>query len=660
MALEDDLDPRILREFISQVQDSGKITAELSDEIAQSSSSFAKFRKAGLQKAGDGLKALGGSSKDLATGLIEGKRGFDALNPAIDLAASAMKGLLGFIPGVSAATDLVVQGSKLMVDQIQKQVNGFQEIGEVGALGAKGLEGLQDQFIASGLTLESYTKALRNSSVALARFRGLTGDGAEDFSDIVGKLTQGGDLSLRRLGLSAEQLGESTEAFLSRQTRLGLSQRLSNQVLAQSTTTYIKELDMLSKVTGMNRKDIQNQQDAALSETRFRASIEGMRGTVEEGAINSIMNFQSTISGVDQQLGAGVRDLASGFTATEAARRAEFVTGGQASKIMDRLRRGQINELQAREQMQTALKENREQIIFAGRALGDTSGIIGNTAGLFDLMNLEIGKNGELIIKGRKIQQGQMDGSNELTNSAVAAQQSIEKMQIEMQKLFFLAMPKAAKTVEFFSGKLKEGIGAIYNRLTGTATDQQKKNIENLMPGGGSGDIFGFDPAQFKASATTKQSTTQPIQTFAEAQKNLLDANVIPHADIAKVAQYEGTGTARKVANAKDTDLVSSILGVDATLKYNAITIGDLKEKIANLDVSATSGPNQAYSSMTASLDPNLSQPETADPESVQQSRSMDEQVDLLKENNGKLDQLISHVATSNNINNKILGSSYA
>ena len=343
---------------------------------------------------------------------------------------------------------------------MEKQVDGFQSLGEVGALTEKGVEGFQKSVLKSGLTLDDYTKRIESSSTTLARFQGLTSTGAEKFARITQELTQGTDLGLRRLGLSAEQMSESTEAFLTRQTRLGLSQGMTATQLAASTTSYIKELDLLSKVTGQSRKSIQDQQDAALSETRFRASMEGLRGTAEEGSINKMMNFQSTISDMDADLGQGVRDLASGFTATEAARRAEFVTGGRASQIMDRLRKGQIGELEARQQMQKAVIDNREQLIFAGRALGDTASIVGNTAGLFDFMNATIDENGKFVKQATEAQKGQVGGANALTNDLVKTQQTLERTQIEMQRLFFKAMPAAAAATDYFAkGMLSTLIG---------------------------------------------------------------------------------------------------------------------------------------------------------------------------------------------------------
>ena len=732
MAFEDDYDPRLMREFMSQMQESGKVTAELAEEVEQSNTSFGKLRKEGLKNFSDGLSQVAGGSKALASNLAKGERGFSTLDAAVDLTAGALKGLLGWLPGVSTGIEAVAGASKMLINQMEKQVDGFQTLGETGALTEAGLEGFQESMLASGLTLDNYTKRIASSSRTLARFQGLTGTGAETFAEITRKLTQGTDLGLRRLGLSAEQMGESTEAFLTRQTRLGMSQGMTATQLAASTTSYIKELDVLSKVTGQSRKAIQDQQDAALSETRFRASMEGLRGTVDQGAINSIMNFQSSISDMDSSLGAGVRDLASGFTATEAARRAEFVTGGRASKIMAQLQSGQINELQAREQMQQALRDNREQLVFAGRALGDNASIIGNTAGLFDIINAEMGTNGEFIKKATDAQKGQIGGANALTNDLVKTQQTLERTQIEMQRLFFKAMPAAAAATDYFAkGMLSALIGAnnfladkfgvgetmvdpnkpnttepTLTKLTDelreltsklpNRSDAEDKRAEELIK------MIQDERKRIKEKQDFKFKTGfSALQTRQQAQKNLLDAGVTPHDNIVKIAQLEGVGSARKVANANKDDLVSNVLGLDAVSKYGAMTIGELKDVFAempnimgpniengitnavaslkddinlagsNNDYGITNavaclkddiklaGPKDSYQPQVANLD--VAPTQSVDKEATEKlARTADTQSELLKEQNSKMDKLISHIAASNNIQNKILTSSYS
>jgi len=182
--------------------------------------------------------------------------------------------------------------------------------------------------------------------------------------------------------------------------------------------------------------------------------------------------------------------------------------------------------------------------------------------------------------------------------------------------------------------------------------------------------------------ASTEIGTTQKvaaIQTRQQAQENLLDAGVTPHNDIVKIAQLEGVGSARKVANANKDDLVSNVLGTDAVGKYGAITIGELKDVVAgmpnimgpNIENGITNavaslkegmnkaGPKDSYQQQVANLDVEPQQP--IDKEATEKlARTTDTQSELLKEQNSKLDQVISHIAASNNIQNKILTSSYS
>ena len=699
MAIDDERSAEELRQQVDQLT---KELEQLKKSLKKSGLSVDEFVKDGLKPATDSLQELTKGGKGLATSLAQGDRGFRVLDSAVDLTAGAFKGLLGFIPGVKGFTNAVAGASKVLIGEMEKQVKGFQTLGEVGALTEEGVEGFQKSVLKSGLTLDDYTQRIASSSKTLARFQGLTGTGAETFAKITHQLTQTTDVSLRRLGLSAEQMGESTEAFLTRQTRLGLSQGMTATQLAASTTSYIKELDLLSKVTGQSRKSIQDQQDAALSETRFRASMEGLRGTAEEGSINKMMNFQSTISDMDADLGAGVRDLASGFTATEAARRAEFVTGGRASQIMDRLRQGQIGELEARQQMQQAVIDNREQLIFAGRALGDTASIVGNTAGLFDFMNATIDENGKFVKQATDAQKGQVGGANALTNDLVKTQQTLERTQIEMQRLFFKAMPAAAAATNYFTkGMLsalisannflaeKFGVGETiddpnkpkqtgpdYSELTKELkkltlkfdrTDADDKRVKELTkiiqnerdrikeeranPG-----LKEKDQKVNEILKNIENNTKEPvgnlstIQSTGDAYKNLIAAGIKPEPANVKMAQLSGVHDAGKLASANDSDLVSSVLGLDAVKQFGAHRIGDLKNTLANLDLA---GPKEQYMSKVADITPTIDDNTVTEAVMAANKTATEDSkivVAAIEENNEILKAMYSAVTKGNNI----------
>jgi len=205
-------------------------------------------------------------------------------------------------------------------------------------------------------------------------------------------------------------------------------------------------------------------------------------------------------------------------------------------------------------------------------------------------------------------------------------------------------------------------------------TDDEAQRIKELM------NVIKTERDKIKEKQDFRFKTGfSALQTRQEAQKNLLDAGVTPHNDIVKIAQLEGVGSARKVANANKDDLVSNVLGLDAVGKYGAITIGELKDVVAEMpnimgpniengitnavaslkDDNNLAGPKEKYTSTVANLDVDPTQ--AVDKEAAEKfARTTETQSELMKEQISKMDQLISHVATSNNIQSKILTSSYA
>ena len=291
----------------------------LASDLEEAKTGLKAFGKASATGAYDLTKGLG----NFALSVGKGDTSFKSLNSVVDIASNALSGMAKAIPfageALSAGIKATAEASKFMLEQLDQTTKAFNDLGRVGALTEQGMSGLQRQFVTSGLTLNSFTKQIGDNAQALARFRGQAGDGADAFSEIAGKLTQGGDDSLRRLGMSADQIGESVGSFVTQQTRLGLAQGRSNAELAAGTKAYAIELDALQKVTGLSREAIQKQQDAALSESRFRANYDKLVSEGREAEAKELMNLQTRVSSVSKGLGQGVRDLLSG-AGTDAAK----------------------------------------------------------------------------------------------------------------------------------------------------------------------------------------------------------------------------------------------------------------------------------------------------------------------------------------------------
>jgi len=460
--------------------------AEEADNGAKGVQAFGKATKQGLQDVTKGLAGFAGT-------VGRGDTSFKTLNNVVDIASNALSGMAKAIPyageALAAGIKATAEASKFMLEQMDNTTKAFNELGKVGALTEAGMSGLQRQFVASGLSFQAFQKQIAENSVALARFRGMTGDGADAFSEIAGKLTRGGDDSLRRLGMSADQIGESVGAFVTRQTRLGLAQGKSNEELARGAKAYAVELDGLQKLTGLSREALQKQQDAALSEGRFRANIDEL---VAEGRIKeaeALMSLQSQMNAVGPQLGQGVRDLLSG-AGTDAARALMASTGGAAQEILDRVKAGSLTSTQAALELQAASQR-------MGEVTRTNAKYVNESNSAFLKYNEQSDLNTAKMVDGQLVRQRQerqmAAGTDDLTDKTVEAQKAMEGVNIEMQKLGFTFLPNASKAVAAFTTSVEKFVSYVNEKIVGGGPGGASPGGRAAPAGGSPSTMDGFD-----------------------------------------------------------------------------------------------------------------------------------------------------------------------
>lgn len=427
---------------------------------------------------GKGLLELGDSSK-----------GFTQFNGMIDGVTNALGEMVKAIPfageAISGAMKLVAEGSKFVLDRLQKASEAFRELGAAGALTAGGMSELQRQFLESGVSLDDYKRAITENSGALARFGGTVGEGAKRFSKFVGDITRTelGD-ELRRLGYSAADISDTAGAFVTQQTRLGLAQRKTNAELTNGAAQYAKELDNLAKLTGMQRKEIQAQQDAALSESRFRAKYDELVAQGKEREAKAIMDLQTMVSKASPEMAQGLRDLATGNATTEAAQKVMRM-GGQ--RILQQVEAGVIGPVEAFKQLQTAAGTQLSTAQALSKAVGDETGYTVKYSELSDFYRAKI-IDGQVQLD-RQQQEQMRKGADPLTDSTVDAQKSMDQLARQMDAFAFAAMPAASKAVEQFTGALNKFITAVAKETGMDLPTITRGKAAGGKAGGGGGGI---------------------------------------------------------------------------------------------------------------------------------------------------------------------------
>ena len=460
-----------------------KTSVELSFSQRQQIASIKRSDEATskLHQAQDNFASnLGSMAKDITKGMGNfalsvgsGSTSFTTLNPLIDIVANSMGALAKAIPfvGEAAAAGIKAgaEASKFVLELMDKNIKAFQDIANSGGLVADGMEGVSRQFLDSGMSLEGFKKAIKDNAGELAQWGQTVGGGASKFTKAVGMLTKDdgplaeAGMNLRKLGMTADDIGTASAGFLQQELRLGRGVNMSTEQLAKGTAKYAMELDALQKVTGLSKEDLIKQRNEMLTDSRFSASMDVLRETNETGA-EAIMQFATTIK--DPELKRGFMDLTSGAGNTEAAKKAMRVLGDTMPDIIEKLKNSKPEEFAKNfDSAQTMLKKGAKQAVdnFGKEtfALMPDTKVLGSYSSLRDIQNQQNVSLEEAI----KVQNQQKEQNKGLTKDAVEAQQNMERMGQEVWRMGNTLMPSAASAVNKFTSSLVDFVKYVHKIL---------------------------------------------------------------------------------------------------------------------------------------------------------------------------------------------------
>ena len=409
--------------------------------------------------AASALSGLGKSVISLAASTATGFNNFNQFNQVVDTVANGLSKMGAAIPFFGAAMIAAAEGSKFLLGQLQRVSESFNSIAQVGGLTSDGMEGVFQQFRQSGLTLEAYTKQVTSNSQALARLGGSVGEGAEQFSRLTGSIIDS-DIGpqLRAIGFSSEQIADTAAGFITQQARLGRAQRMTQEQLTAGTVRYARELDQISKLTGMQREELQKRMDAALSEQRFRAKINELENSGRGDVAKQLNMFQAAVGESAPELAQGLRDIiaAGGAVTTDASRKAFTLTGGEIVNIAQRALRGEDvgTSLQGLAQAVGRGTQNFNKIA----QVADLDPIIGNFAQASDFASKGLNDFAKTLDRIRADQEKGMTAPTEMTRNVTQAQQAMDDMSRNINEFSMLALPAASEAVRLFSNTLNDGI----------------------------------------------------------------------------------------------------------------------------------------------------------------------------------------------------------
>ena len=312
----------------------------------------ARLATAGLQGFGKGLLEYTKAIYQGEQGALVTARTFTTFAETLGTAAQGLGGILLLIPGfqlfgaglVAGGTGLkaLAKGAELAAEQSDRLYGSFVELTRAGVTSSDGMLGLTDSAQRLGFGLDqvgiaAFNQLMTQASRDIAMMAGSAAQGRRRFAEFSGEIVRS-DLGRQfmMMGFSVEDINTGVAGFVKQQVALGRAQSMSQQQLRDGAAQYLRELDALTRLTGIQKQELEAQMDSNRRNERFRAAIEKVRREQGDEAARSLELNMAVASERFPELSEGLKDIAAGFVTTEAAQRAFLAGMGDVPKAMTR------------------------------------------------------------------------------------------------------------------------------------------------------------------------------------------------------------------------------------------------------------------------------------------------------------------------------------
>jgi len=271
----------IFEEYNNATKDGSQATAELTKRFKDAQTGIKNY----TDQLNASLKSLGSSVLGVAKAMKDGKQGAEVYNQSINSFADAIDSFLSRFGFVGKMLGTVLTAGARYAAEVNKQsdalFDAYKNLSQSGLSDAGGMRNIFDNMQKFGYGIEQLgdmTALLKANSKELAAFGGTAASGTKAFADAAADI-QRSDVgkSLQMLGKTPDEINKGIAQFVKQQQSAGVSSANIQQNLAQKSADYVKNLDLLSKLTGDDASRLQEKLDAAMAEDAFNQTVYELR-----------------------------------------------------------------------------------------------------------------------------------------------------------------------------------------------------------------------------------------------------------------------------------------------------------------------------------------------------------------------------------------------
>lgn len=529
-----------LKEVFAEFKASGGTVKDfargLSLAAKESDTLGSRFKSASLQVF-DGATSF---TKSMANGA----QGAAAFSGVISSTSGGLATLLKDTGFAGAAITKLGEFSTEYVNRALAQSDAlfttFQGLSKVGGASVEGMAGVTESLQKFGMTmneLPQFGAMIAQNSEALAKLGGTVSQGVKTFANVASGIQQSGlQAQFERMGLTIQAQNEGTASYLRLEALRGANANKSQAELTAGAAEYIRQQDRLSKLTGKSADTLAKEEEARLSDQRYRAltremqqkadaakaagDIEGAKAIEAQMAAN-----QELLANTPKELQKGVQDLMSGV-----------VNSPEAQKMYTSLP----------QMAQTIMSQNfkASEVITAGAT--EASGFLDrNTAlakaGLSNQVNIDFAAAADLEAKNRVKTAAENEKFAKEQQDKLAAGATVD---INNQVALREAQRAATTAMDTLVDK---GVGPLTSGMTILAT--KVAEVTTAIPGAGARSSLTPTPTAEQLEAGKKAGLTVEQVMKSLARGTAAPASAGYNADLGSLPDAE------KLKNSWDTFL---------------------------------------------------------------------------------------------------------
>ena len=320
--------------------------------VAQATGKTAKEMKT----MGSYLNDLNDELEDTTQGLTKYQKVNNALSIGITVVTGNLSHLGGSIRMVGDQFGVLggIVGDTLgyLVDRLSENVDFYRSISQIGGAAGQSISNLRAVAGQTGLTMDQLSDAVVQAGSNLTLLGGTTGAGLKKFTDALTDLSKGETFNnLTALGFTMREISMGAAEYLELQTQLGRTQTMDSRQLSSETSEYLMNLDLLTRLTGKNRQELQKEMQARAKDSRLSLQLAGMTqaqqrevnsaiemtGVKSKGLADSLQNLIATDGVATNAREAGIMAIDGMREAIHGLARGEAGSAQQLMQVFSKL-----------------------------------------------------------------------------------------------------------------------------------------------------------------------------------------------------------------------------------------------------------------------------------------------------------------------------------